>query len=83
MVLIFAIPAALTYTYGKMARDTRQGWALFAAMALLFLAGVALAYQAEAGRNPALAGPGARPTPGTWRARKSASASPTAPCSPP
>ena len=55
MVLIFAIPAALTYTYGKMARDTRQGWAIFAAMALLFLAGVGVAYKAESGRNPALA----------------------------
>jgi K+-transporting ATPase ATPase A chain len=55
LVLIFAIPAGLTYTYGKMARDTRQGWALFAAMALLWFAGVAVAYHAEAGRNPALA----------------------------
>jgi potassium-transporting ATPase potassium-binding subunit len=55
LVLIFAIPAGLTYTYGKMARDTRQGWALFAAMALLWLGGVAVAYHAEAGRNPALA----------------------------
>jgi K+-transporting ATPase ATPase A chain len=55
LVLIFAIPAGLTYTYGKMARDTRQGWALFAAMALLWLAGVAVAYHAESGRNPALA----------------------------
>ncbi len=56
MVLIFAIPAALTYTYGKMARDTRQGWAIFAAMAVLFLGGVAVAYHSESGRNPALAG---------------------------
>ena len=55
LVLIFAIPAGLTYTYGKMARDVRQGWALFGAMAFLFLAGVALAYHAEAGKNPALA----------------------------
>jgi len=55
MVLIFAIPAALTYTYGKMARDTRQGWAIFAAAAVLFLAGVGVAYHAEAHRNPALA----------------------------
>jgi potassium-transporting ATPase potassium-binding subunit len=55
MVLIFAIPAGLTYTYGKMARDTRQGWAIFAAMALLFLAGAGVAYRAESGRNPALA----------------------------
>ncbi|HET9595699.1 MAG TPA: potassium-transporting ATPase subunit KdpA [Anaeromyxobacteraceae bacterium] len=55
MVLIFAIPAALTYTYGKMARDARQGWAIFAAMALLFVVGVAVTYHYEAGRNPALA----------------------------
>jgi K+-transporting ATPase ATPase A chain len=55
MVLIFAIPAAITYTYGKMARDTRQGWAIFAAMSLLFLAGVGVAYHAEAGKNPAVA----------------------------
>lgn len=56
MLLIFAIPAALTYTYGRMARDTRQGWAIFGAMAFLFLAGVATAYWAEAHPNPALAG---------------------------
>jgi len=56
LVLIFAIPAALTYTYGKMARDTRQGWALFAAMAVLFLAGVGVTYRAEAGGNPAVVG---------------------------
>jgi K+-transporting ATPase ATPase A chain len=55
MVLIFCIPAALTYTYGKMARDTRQGWAIFAAMTVLFLAGVGVAYRSEAGTNPALA----------------------------
>jgi potassium-transporting ATPase potassium-binding subunit len=55
LVLLFAIPAALTYTYGKMARDTRQGWALFAAMSVLFLGGVAATYRAESGRNPALA----------------------------
>jgi potassium-transporting ATPase potassium-binding subunit len=54
MVLIFSIPAALTYTYGKMARDTRQGWAIFAAMAVLFVAGVAVSYHFEAGHNPAL-----------------------------
>jgi K+-transporting ATPase ATPase A chain len=55
MVLIFSIPAAFTYTYGKMARDTRQGWAIFAAMAVLFLAGIAVAYKYESGHNPALA----------------------------
>ena len=55
MLLLYCIPAALTYTYGKMARDTRQGWAIFAAMAVLFLAGVGVAYHYESGRNPALA----------------------------
>jgi len=56
MVLIFAIPAALTYTYGRMARDQRQGWVIFGAMALLFLVGVAVTYWAEARGNMALAG---------------------------
>jgi K+-transporting ATPase ATPase A chain len=56
LVSIFAIPAGLTYTYGRMARDQRQGWALFAAMAALFLAGVTATYAAEASGNPALRG---------------------------
>ncbi len=55
MVLIFAIPAALTYTYGRMARNQRQGWAILAAMGVLFLVGVTSAYWAEAHPNPALA----------------------------
>jgi K+-transporting ATPase ATPase A chain len=56
MVLIFMIPAGLTYTFGRMANDRRQGWALFAAMALLFFVGVSVAYWAESKGNPALAG---------------------------
>jgi K+-transporting ATPase ATPase A chain len=58
MWLIFLIPAALTYTYGRMARDTRQGWAILAAMAVLFFGGLTTAYWAEAHPNPALAGLG-------------------------
>ena len=54
MVLIFLIPAGLTYTFGKMVRDTRQGWAIFAAMSILFLAGVFVTYPAEQGGNPNL-----------------------------
>jgi K+-transporting ATPase ATPase A chain len=54
LVSIFAIPAGLTYTYGRMAREQRHGWALFAAMAVLFFAGVLGAYAAEAQENPAL-----------------------------
>jgi potassium-transporting ATPase potassium-binding subunit len=52
MFLIFAIPAGLTHTFGRMARDQRQGWALFGAMAFLWLAGVTVAYWAESNGNP-------------------------------
>jgi K+-transporting ATPase ATPase A chain len=54
LLLIFAIPAGLTYTYGRMARDTKQGWAIFGAMASLFLVGVVVCYWAEAQGNPIL-----------------------------
>jgi K+-transporting ATPase ATPase A chain len=56
MFLIFAISAGLTYTFGRMARDQRQGWALFAAMGVLFLVGVTVAYHYEAGGNPVMQG---------------------------
>ena len=52
LVLIFSIGAGLTYMYGKMVKDTRQGWAIFAAMAILFFAGFSVAYWAEAAGNP-------------------------------
>jgi K+-transporting ATPase ATPase A chain len=55
MVAIFLIPAGLTYTFGKMVRDTRQGWAVFAAMSVLFLAGVFVTYAAEQRGNPIMA----------------------------
>src|SRR5450631_1647676 len=54
MVLIFCIPAALTYAYGRMARSRRQGWAILAAMGVLFGAGVTASYWAETQPNPAL-----------------------------
>ncbi len=54
MVLIFLIPSGLTYTFGKMVRDTRQGWAILAAMTILFLAGVAVVYPSEQAGNPIL-----------------------------
>jgi len=56
MVLIFAIPSGLTYTLGCMTGSQRHGWAVWAAMAFLFLAGVTTAYWAEAKGNPILAG---------------------------
>ncbi len=55
MLLIFLIPAALTYTFGQMVGDTRQGWALFSAMSVMFLVGVFVAYGAEQRGNPQLA----------------------------
>lgn len=54
MLAIFAIPAGLTYVFGKMAGDTRQGWALFAAMSVLFLTGTLVLYGAEQAGNPIL-----------------------------
>jgi K+-transporting ATPase ATPase A chain len=56
LVLIFAIPSALTYTLGRMTGSQHHGWAVWAAMAFLFLAGVTTAYWAEARGNPQLAG---------------------------
>src|SRR5258708_5984614 len=52
MFCIFAIPSALTYTLGTMTGSRRHGWAVWSAMALLFLAGVSTAYWAEARGNP-------------------------------
>lgn len=52
MVSIFAIGAALTNVFGRMVGDERQGWAILGAMGVLFLAGVALVYFAEAAANP-------------------------------
>jgi potassium-transporting ATPase potassium-binding subunit len=53
---IFLIPAGLTYTLGRMTGSQHHGWAVFFAMAVLFFAGVATAYWAEARGNPLLAG---------------------------
>ena len=59
---IFAVSAGLTYTLGRMTGSQRHGWAVWAAMALLFLAGVTTAYWAEARGNPLLAGTDQRVT---------------------
>jgi K+-transporting ATPase ATPase A chain len=53
-LLIFVIGAGLTYTFGHMVKDPRQGWALFWAMAVMFLVGVLVAYPAEQAGNPML-----------------------------
>jgi K+-transporting ATPase ATPase A chain len=56
MILIFAIPSALTYTLGRMTGSQRHGWAVWAAMTALFLVGVTAVYSAEARGNPQLTG---------------------------
>ena len=56
MFAIFAISAGLTCTLGHMTKSPRHGWAVWGAMAFLFLAGVTTAYWAEAAGNPLLAG---------------------------
>ena len=90
IVLIFSIGAALTNVFGRMVGDQRQGWAIFAVMGVLFLAGVAIAYWRRGGRQSGLrrAAISTRRRArcrraATWRARRSASASPIRRCSRP
>ncbi len=52
MILIFSLAAGLTYMFGRAVGDTRQGWTIFAAMALMFLAGVFICYPSEQRGNP-------------------------------
>ncbi|HEX7941059.1 MAG TPA: potassium-transporting ATPase subunit KdpA, partial [Gemmatimonadaceae bacterium] len=52
LLAIFAIPSALTYLLGRMVNNQRHGWAVWSAMFVLFLGGVATAYRAEARGNP-------------------------------
>ena len=61
IILIFVIPAGLTYTFGRMVGDTRQGWAIFTAMAMMFLVGVFVCYGFEQAGNPILSKLGLQP----------------------
>ncbi len=70
IILIFVIGAGLTNLFGRMVGDERQGWALFAAMGVLFLMGVAVAYWAEAHGNPALAALGVDPAGGNMEGKE-------------
>src|SRR5262245_40727791 len=56
MLAIFVISAGLTYTLGRMTGSQRHGWAVFAAMSVLFFAGILVCYWAEARGNPLLTG---------------------------
>ena len=55
ILAIFLIPVALTYTFGRMVGDTRQGWAVLAAMLILFVSLTLVAYHSEQHGNPLIA----------------------------
>lgn len=55
MLAMLAIPAALTYTFGRFVGNQRQGWAIFAAMMILLLVGVSVIYWSEQSGNPNMA----------------------------
>jgi K+-transporting ATPase ATPase A chain len=63
MLCIFLIPSGLTHTFGRMAGSQRQGWALYCAMLVMFLAGAAVCCCAEGAGNPALVRYGIDQTP--------------------
>jgi K+-transporting ATPase ATPase A chain len=66
MLSIFTLGAGLIYMFGKMAGNTKQGWALFGAVSLLFLIGAFIAFGAEQAGNPALANLGVNQTANEW-----------------
>src|SRR5690349_17012337 len=61
-IYILLISAALTHTFGRMVKDERQGWALYAVMSILFLAGLVVCYWAEGSGNPQFAALGLDPS---------------------
>lgn len=67
MLAIFLIPAGLTYTFGRYAKNQRQGWALFATMGVLFLMGLPVIYGFEQAGNPVLAKLGVNQTATAWQ----------------
>ena len=84
VLAILLIPAALCYTFGRMIGDRRQGWALLAAMLVIFVPLLLGAFAAEQAGNPQLDDSRRRPgrlgrssPAATWKARKRASASRT------
>jgi K+-transporting ATPase ATPase A chain len=68
MLLIFLLGVALTNSFGRMVGDQRQGWALLAAMAMMFAVGLVAIYTGETMRNPAFAGFGLDQAPGAQQA---------------
>ncbi len=58
ILLVLSIPASLTYTFGRLVGNRRQGWALLAAMGILFIGAVAVVYTAESQPTPAMSAAG-------------------------
>lgn len=70
MVAIFVLGGALTNVFGRMVDDQRQGWAILAAMGVLFICGVALLYWAESAGNPLLTALGVDPAAGNMEGKE-------------
>src|SRR5690242_8891298 len=70
MLSIFAIPSALTYYLGRATRNQRHGWTVWAAMVVMFLAGVLVCWRAEAAGNPLLYGLGVDPAGGNMEGKE-------------
>ena len=70
MICIFSLGAALTNMFGRMVGDERQGWAIFAAMGLMFLVGVGVLYGSEAHANPILTALGMDPAMGNMEGKE-------------
>ena len=69
-LFILLIPAAMVYTFGCMVRDRRQGWALWVAMAILFVGGLTICYTSELSGNPLLTSAGVDPAPGNMEGKE-------------
>jgi K+-transporting ATPase ATPase A chain len=70
VIFILLIPAALVYTFGVMVRDRRQGWALWAVMAILMVGGLAICYSSEMAGNPLLSALGVDPASGNLEGKE-------------
>ncbi|MDB5320591.1 MAG: K+-transporting ATPase, KdpA [Phycisphaerales bacterium] len=70
MLSIFAIPSALTYYLGRVVRNQKHGWAVWAAMAIIFIAGVMVSWKSESAGNPRLSELGVAAAPGSMEGKE-------------